>query len=165
MLQSPSERSDAAISERAQRCCDLWCARSATRPLVLLSGARVAPHARAGARAKQVQPHARKFVELTDFGTIRSHLSSNKEITHESWRTRFETPEGVDQADGRRVGTRETRDASAVCKHPNPDAEGSDATVTPRDHQQTGGSARLVCLVDELVLEEPVLAVALERDA
>jgi alpha/beta superfamily hydrolase len=47
--------------------------------------------------------------------------------THESWRTRFETPEGVNQADGRLNRTRQTQDASAVCKHPNPDAEGSDA--------------------------------------
>jgi hypothetical protein len=62
--------------------------------------------------------HARKFVELTDFGRIRSR-SANKEISPESWRN---------QADGRLNRTRETRDASIVCKHPNPDAEGSDAT-------------------------------------
>jgi hypothetical protein len=85
------------------------CARSAARP-------------RRSAR-QAVQPHARKRVELTDFGTIRSR-STNKEMTHESWRN---------QADGRLNRTRQTQDASAVCKQPNLDAEGSDA---PRDHQQ-----------------------------
>ena len=50
---------------------------------------------------------------------------ARSELTHESWRTRCETAEGVNQADGRLNRTRATRDASAVCKHPNPDAEGS----------------------------------------
>ena len=48
---------------------------------------------------------------------IRSR-STNKELTHVSWQ---------DQADGRLDRTRQTQDAPAVCKHPNPDAEGSDA--------------------------------------
>jgi hypothetical protein len=90
-------------------------AKPLSRPL--LSGARGAPHAsRPGARQAS-QPRARKYVELTDFGTIRSR-SANKELTHESWRN---------QADGRLNRTRQTRDASAVCKHSNLDAEGSDA--------------------------------------
>jgi hypothetical protein len=84
----------------------------------LLSGAREAPHASRASACQAAQPHARKHVELADFGTIRSR-STNEEITHESWRN---------QADGRFNRTRQTQDASAVCNHPNPDAEGSDAT-------------------------------------
>jgi len=73
-------RSAARFSERAQRCC--------------LSGARSAARSRRSAR-QAVQPHARKHVELSDFGTSRSR-SANKDMTHESWRSCFGTPEGVE---------------------------------------------------------------------
>ena len=74
------------------------------------SAARLAP-----ARAP-VQPLARKHVELTDFGTLRSR-PTNKELTHESWRN---------QADGHLDRTHWTPDATAVCTHSKPVAEGSD---------------------------------------
>ncbi len=80
------------------------CARSAAR---FASGAR-----------RAVQPHARKHVDLTGFGTIRSR-SANNELTHESRRN---------QADGRLNRTLERPDASAVCNQIYSDAEGSDAT-------------------------------------
>jgi hypothetical protein len=49
-----------------------------------------------------------------------SHLSTNKELTHKSWRSRSGTPEGVNQADGHLNRTRQTRDASAVRKQRSP---------------------------------------------
>ena len=50
--------------------------------------------------------NGQKYVELTDFGRIRSRLSTNKELSHESWRRPLEAPEGVNQADGRLDRTR-----------------------------------------------------------
>jgi hypothetical protein len=43
---------------------------------------RAAPHASRPSARQAVQPHARKYVELSDFGTSRSR-SANKELSHE----------------------------------------------------------------------------------
>jgi hypothetical protein len=59
-------------------------------------------------------------------GTQLSVGETGQPTLNQGWQD-LEAPEGVNQAEA--VSTeRETRDASAVCKHPNPDAEGSDAT-------------------------------------
>jgi hypothetical protein len=64
--------------------------------LVSPLGARAAPHASRPRARQTAQPHAQKYVELSDFGRIRSR-SANKELSHESWRN---------QADGRLNRTR-----------------------------------------------------------
>jgi hypothetical protein len=61
-------------------------AREAIQPpagLALLPGARAAPHASRPSAREAVQPTARKFVELADFGTIRSR-STNEMETYEN---------------------------------------------------------------------------------
>ena len=114
-------------------------------PLIgLLSGARAqrctlarqrAPSRSAGMPGNSVEP-TRPWQD-------KIHDPPNKESTHESWRTRFETPEGVDQADGRLNRTRVTPDASAVSTQklpPTPKAlTARDAT---RDHQPPSYSQR-----------------------
>src|SRR6187549_2211655 len=51
------------------------------------SGAREAPHASRRSAREGVQPHARKFVELSDFGTIRSRSANEarpRELTEQA---------------------------------------------------------------------------------